>query len=456
MPLSIVILAAGQGTRMKSARPKVLHELAGKPLLQHVVDVGRALEPEQLIVVVGLGAERVQESMQGQDLIFVEQHEQLGTGHALAQCLGQVTSGNEVLVLYGDVPLIHAATLSQMIEQGQDAAVCILSFKPGDPAGYGRIVRQADLSVRAIVEHKDASPEQLCIDECYSGIMLIRGDRLQSLVSAIDSNNAQGEYYLTDVVDIAVANADVVSAVLCTDPDEVTGINDQRQLASVEAIYRSHQAELLMSQGVKLYDPTRIDIRGELTVGRDVEIDINCVFEGTVLLGDNVRIGANCVIRDTSIGDGSEIHPMTSIDDAVIGRRVSIGPFARIRPGAEFGDTSKIGNFVEVKKSRIGEGSKISHLSYIGDTEMGAGVNIGAGTIVCNYDGVNKFKTVIEDGVFIGSDTQLVAPVRVERNATIGAGSTITRDAPADRLTLSRTKQVTISGWSKPTKKEDS
>ena len=441
---------------MKSARPKVIHELAGKPLLQHVVDVGRALEPEQLIVVVGHGAERVQESMPGQDLVFVEQREQLGTGHALAQCLDPVTTGNDVLVLYGDVPLIRAATLSRMIEKGQDAAVCILSFEPDNPSGYGRIVRQGDLSVRAIVEHKDASPEQLGIDECYSGIMLIRGDRLQSLVGAIDKNNAQGEYYLTDVVDIAVANGDVVNAVGCADPDEVTGINDQRQLANAEAIYRSHQAGLLMAQGVKLYDPTRIDIRGEVTVGHDVEIDINCLLEGTVSLGDNVRIGANCVIRDTSIGDGSQIHPMTSIDDAVIGRDVSIGPFARIRPGAEFDDTVKVGNFVEVKKSHIGKGSKVSHLSYIGDTEMGAGVNIGAGTIVCNYDGVNKLKTVIEDGVFIGSDTQLVAPVTVARNATIGAGSTITRDAPADRLTLSRAKQVTISGWSKPSKQEDS
>ena len=456
MPLSIVILAAGQGTRMKSARPKVIHELAGKPLLQHVVDVGRALEPGQLIVVVGHGAGRVRDSMPGQDLVFVEQREQLGTGHALAQCLDQVTTGNDVLVLYGDVPLIRATTLSQMIEQGRDAPVCILSFKPDNPFGYGRIVRQGDLSVRAIVEQKDASPEQLGIDECYSGIMLIRGDRLQSLVSTIDNNNAQGEYYLTDVVDIAVANGDVVNAVPCADPDEVTGINDQRQLANVEAIYRSHQADLLMAQGVKLHDPARIDIRGEVTVGRDVEIDINCLLEGTVSLGDNVRIGANCVIRNTSIGDGSQIHPMTSIDDAVIGRDVNIGPFARIRPGAEFDDTVKIGNFVEVKKSHIGEGSKVSHLSYIGDTEMGAGVNIGAGTIVCNYDGVNKFKTVIEDGVFIGSDTQLVAPVTVARNAPIGAGSTITRDAPADRLTLSRAKQVTISGWSKPSKQEDS
>jgi bifunctional UDP-N-acetylglucosamine pyrophosphorylase/glucosamine-1-phosphate N-acetyltransferase len=273
----------------------------------------------------------------------------------------------------------------------------------------------------------------------------------------LDKHNAQGEYYLTDVVDIAVGMGESVSAVLCADAREVSGINDQQQLAAVEAIYRSHQAELLMMQGVKLYDPARVDIRGEITVGTDVEIDINCVFEGVVSLGDNVRIGANCVIRNTRIGAGSDIKPMTSIDEAMIGCDVSIGPFARIRPGTEFDDSTKIGNFVEVKKSRIGKGSKISHLSYIGDTEMGGGVNIGAGTIVCNYDGVNKFKTIIEDGVFIGSDTQLVAPVTVAKNATIGAGSTITKDAPADALTLSRAKQVTINSWSKPVKrKEDS
>ncbi len=457
MPLTVVILAAGQGTRMKSTRPKVIHELAGKPLLQHVVDASLALEPEQVIAVIGHGADQVQDVMQGQGVTFVEQREQLGTGHALAQCLDAVTAGNAVLVLYGDVPLIRAATLSQMIEQAGEAAVCILSFRPDDPSGYGRIVRQADETVQAIIEHKDADPEQLGINECYSGIMLIRGDRLHQLATSLGNKNAQGEYYLTDVVDIAVANGDAVGAILCEDPREVSGINDQQQLANVEAIYRSHQAELLMAQGVKLFDPARVDIRGEITVGRDVEIDINCVFEGVVSLGDNVRIGANCVIRNSSIDAGSEIKPMTSIDEAVIGRDVSIGPFARIRPGAVFDDAVKIGNFVEIKKSHIGSGSKVSHLSYIGDTEMGSGVNTGAGTITCNYDGVNKFKTVIEDGVFIGSDTQLVAPVTVARNATIGAGSTITRDAPADKLTLSRSKQVTISGWSKPVKQaEDS
>jgi bifunctional UDP-N-acetylglucosamine pyrophosphorylase/glucosamine-1-phosphate N-acetyltransferase len=452
MSLSIVILAAGQGTRMKSARPKVIHELAGKSLLQHVIDASLALEPEQVIVVTGHGAEQVHAVMQGQDLTFVEQTEQLGTGHALAQCLGAINTGNEVLVLFGDVPLIRTETMAQICKQGGDAAVCILSFVPENPFNYGRIVRQQDGSVRAIVEHKDADQEQLGIGECFSGIMAIRGDCLHQLVTSLDNRNAQGEYYLTDVVDIAVANGEQVSAIICEDSGEVSGINNQQQLAAVEALYRARQVDALMTQGAKIFDPARIDIRGEIKLGRDVQIDVNCVFEGTVTLGDNVRIGANCVIRNTSIDAGSEIHPMTSIDEAVIGRDVNIGPFARIRPGAEFDDMTKIGNFVEVKKSRIGKGSKISHLSYIGDTEMGSGVNIGAGTIVCNYDGVNKFKTVIEDGVFIGSDTQLVAPVTVARNATIGAGSTITRDVPADKLTVSRAKQVTINAWSKPVK----
>jgi len=437
---------------MKSARPKVIHELAGKPLLQHVVDSCRALEPEQIIAVTGHAAEQVHAAMQGQDLSFVEQAEQLGTGHALAQCLDAITPGNDVLVLFGDVPLVRAETMARIIEAADDAAVRILSFIPESPFGYGRILRQQDDSVRAIVEHKDASQEQLGIGECFSGIMSIRGDSLHQLVTSLDNKNAQGEYYLTDVVDIAVANGNKVSAILCVDPGEVSGINNQQQLAAVEALYRARQVDTLMTQGAKIFDPARIDIRGEIKLGRDVQIDVNCVFEGNVELGDNVRIGANCVIRNSSIAADSEIKPMTSIDEAVIGRGVSIGPFARIRPGTECDDEVKIGNFVETKQARIGKGSKVSHLSYIGDTEMGSAVNIGAGTITCNYDGVNKHKTVIGDGVFIGSDTQLVAPVTVESNATIGAGSTITRNAPADKLTVSRAKQVTIDSWTKPVK----
>ncbi len=437
---------------MKSARPKVIHELAGKTLLQHVVDAGRALEPDQIIVVVGHGAERVRNLMQGQELIFVEQNRQLGTGHALQQCLDTIKTGNDVMVLVGDVPLIRAETMLRLIEQGGDAQVCILSFIPENAFGYGRIVRSEKHNVTAIVEHKDTSPAQSEIKECNSGILYIKGARLRELVMSIDNTNAQSEFYLTDIVGIAVSNGESVAAIVCENANEVSGINNQQQLAAVETRYRAQQASALMTQGVKLYDPMRIDIRGKLIAGQDVEIDINCIFEGEVTLGDNVRIGANCVIRNSSIASDSEIKPMTSIDEAVIGRHVSIGPFARIRPGTRCDDEVKIGNFVEVKKSRIGNSSKLSHLSYIGDTEMGSKVNIGAGTITCNYDGVNKFKTIIEDGVFIGSDTQLVAPVTVARNATIGAGSTITKNVPADKLTVSRAKQITIDTWSKPLK----
>jgi bifunctional UDP-N-acetylglucosamine pyrophosphorylase/glucosamine-1-phosphate N-acetyltransferase len=454
MPLSVVILAAGQGTRMKSARPKVIHPLAGRPILSHVIDASRALEPAQVMVVVGHGAEQVRAQVAESSVIFVEQAEQLGTGHAVQQCLDHLTPGNDILVLVGDVPLIRTETLEAMLRERGDAAVCVLSFIPANNYGYGRIARDGDGSVRAIVEQKDASAEEAAIAECNSGILLLDGRRAAELLAAIDNDNAQGEYYLTDVVGIAAAAGDRVTAVVCADPDEVNGINNQSQLARVETIYRARVAESLMAQGAKLYDPARIDVRGELRVGRDVEIDINCVFEGRVTLGDNVRIGANCVIRDTRIGDDSRINPMTSIEDAEVGRHVIIGPFARIRPGCEFDDGVKIGNFVETKQSRFGRGSKVNHLSYVGDTEMGSKVNIGAGTITCNYDGANKHKTVIEDGVFVGSDTQLVAPVRVARNATIGAGSTITKDTPADKLTLSRAKQITLDGWVKPVKNE--
>lgn len=454
MPLSIVILAAGQGTRMKSARPKVIHELAGKPLLGHVVDTGCELQAEQIIVVIGHGAEQVRAAMDGAPVIFVEQLEQLGTGHAVQQCLDTITPGNDVLVLVGDVPLIRAATLQHLLDQRGDAAVSVLSFMPRNNFGYGRIARAADGTVRAIVEQKDATPEEAEIGECNSGILLIAGDRLRELLTSLENDNAQGEYYLTDVVALAAAAGDSVNAVVCAEADEVNGINNQQQLAQVEALFRQRAASELMARGVKLYDPARIDLRGELSVGRDVEIDVNCIFEGIVSLGDNVRIGANCVIRNTRIGAGSEIRPMTSIEDAEIGCNVSIGPFARIRPGTECADGVRIGNFVETKKARLGAGSKVNHLSYIGDTEMGSGVNIGAGTITCNYDGVNKHRTVIEDGVFVGSDTQLVAPVRIGRDATIGAGSTITRNAPAGELTLTRAKQATIPGWQRPQKKK--
>jgi bifunctional UDP-N-acetylglucosamine pyrophosphorylase/glucosamine-1-phosphate N-acetyltransferase len=440
---------------MKSARPKVIHELAGKPVLRHVVETSRALQPDQILVVIGHGAAQVREVIGDEELIFVEQAEQLGTGHALQQCLDAIEPGNDVLVLAGDVPLIRAETISRLLEQCAGATVGVLSFIPATAFGYGRIVRTGNGKVSAIVEQKDTTRAEAEIGECNSGILMIRGERLRQLLMALDNNNAQGEYYLTDVVAHAAAAGDEVMAVVCEDANEVNGINNQQQLAMVESLYRERAANALMTQGVKLFDPARIDLRGEVSVGRDVQIDVNCVFEGVVDLGDNVRIGANCVIRNSRIGAGSEIKPMTSIDDAIIGANVSIGPFARIRPGTECGDEVRIGNFVETKKSVIGKGSKVSHLSYIGDTEMGSAVNVGAGTITCNYDGVNKFRTIIEDGVFIGSDTQLVAPVTVGRNATIGAGSTITRDVPADRLSLSRSKQTTIDAWSRPRKQTE-
>jgi len=454
MPLSIIILAAGQGVRMKSSRPKVMHELAGKPMLRHVVDTCLALEPDQIIVLVGHQSDRVRSLMHDQGLEFVEQSDQQGTGHAVAQCLPVLNKGNNVIVLYGDVPLISVDTIQTLLDKSDGTNVNILSFLPQNSQGYGRIQRSADGSVEAIVEENDASAEQKKIHESNSGILFIDGEKIDDLIGKLDNNNLQGEYLLTDVVKHAVQQGLKVAATICSKNDDVYGVNNQAQLAEVEKIYRRRQAEKLMREGVKLYDPTRIDVRGTLQVGTDIEIDINCVFEGNVSLSDRVKIGANCVIRNSTIGSDSIVQPMSSIDEAIIGNRVSIGPFARIRPGTECADEVKIGNFVETKKSQIGAGSKVNHLSYIGDSEIGAAVNIGAGTITCNYDGVNKFKTIIEDGVFIGSNTQLVAPVRIARGATIGAGSTITSDTPADKLTLSRSKQVTIDAWKKPARKK--
>ena len=439
---------------MKSSRPKVLHQLAGKPLLQHVVDTSRNLEPEQIIVVIGHGAEQVKNTMQGQDLVFVVQQEQRGTGHALQQSLDQLNPGNDVLVLFGDVPLVRTETMAQMTEPDDGAAICILSFEPDNPFGYGRVIRNGE-GVTAIVEQKDTTVEQAALNECYSGIMLIRGNRVHDLAALLDNNNAQNEFYLTDLVKHAVSAGDLITAIVCDEPSEVSGVNNQQQLAAVEALYRMRRADDLMNQGAKLSDPARVDVRGNLNVGQDVEIDVNCIFEGNVSLGNNVKINANCVIRNSTIGDGSQILPMCVIEDSQVGNNASIGPFARLRPNTVCDDNTRIGNFVETKKSRIGQGSKVSHLSYIGDTEMGSGVNVGAGTITCNYDGANKHQTTIEDGVFIGSNTQLVAPVKLEQNATIGAGSTITKDAPAEKLTLTRAKQITMDNWTRPKKRDD-
>jgi len=438
---------------MKSNKPKVIHDVSGKPMLQHVVDTSKCLNPEQIIIVIGHESDQVTDVMRAQDLIFVEQTEQLGTGHAVLQCNDELKPGNDILVLYGDVPLIKLSTLEELINKGQkDTVVCLLSFKAEDPTGYGRIVREANGNVSAIVEQKDASEEILLIKESNSGILYMKGSEYAGLLSDLDANNAQKEYYLTDVVKHAVRKRHKVDAVICTDETEVLGVNNQQQLAEIETIYRKREAEKLMSQGVKIVDPARIDIRGEISAGHDVVIDINCIFEGKVELGDGVKIGANCVLQNCKIGDNTIVQPMSIIDQSDIGENNSIGPFARIRPETKTLNQAKIGNFVEVKKSVIGVGSKVSHLTYIGDTEMGDDVNIGAGTITCNYDGAFKHKTIIEDGVFVGSDTQLVAPVRIAKNTTIGAGSTITKDTPEDKLTFSRAKQVSISGWVRPSK----
>lgn len=452
MALSIIILAAGQGTRMKSNRPKVLHHLAGKPMLQHVVDTSKALGPDQIIVVIGHKAGLVKDVMAGQSLNFIEQKERLGTGHAVAQCLSVLNSGNDVLVLTADVPLVTETTIRSMLLDSTKTDVNVLSFTPSNPFGYGRIVRNSDQTVCAIVEQKDASESEKAIIESNSGIIFMAGSWVNQLIGLLDNNNAQSEYYLTDVIRHASTTGLRVNATICSDADEVNGVNNQHQLSEVERLYRLRRATALMTEGVKLYDPARIDIRGQLTVGKDVVIDINCVFEGEVYLGDNVCVGAGCIIRNTKIDANTEILPMTMIDESTIGRSAIIGPFSRLRPGTECSDKIKIGNFVETKKSSIGEGSKVSHLSYVGDATIGKNVNIGAGTITCNYDGANKHQTIIEDDVFIGSDSQLVAPVTIARGTTIGAGSTITKNTPEQQLTLSRSKQESISSWQRPTK----
>ncbi len=453
MSLSVLILAAGKGSRMKSCKPKVIHEVAGKPMLQHVVDCSRLLNPQQIIVVIGHESQQVQQVMKDQGLIFVEQSEQLGTGHAVMQCNDLITPGNDILVLYGDVPLIKQQTLQSLVNEGKcDNVVCLLSFHAQDPTGYGRIIRNADSHVTAIVEEKDANEKVRAIQESNSGIVFIKGSEYQDLLADIDNDNAQQEYYLTDVVKHAVAKNHPVNAVICEDEQEVLGVNNQRQLAQIESIFRRRKAQELMQQGVKIVDPDRIEIRGNIEAGQDVVIDVNCVFEGEVKLGDGCAIAANCVIMNSDIGRQTQVLPMSIIEDSSIGDENTIGPFARIRPQTETRHKAKIGNFVEVKKSVIGVGSKVNHLTYIGDTEMGANVNIGAGTITCNYDGAFKHQTIIEDDVFVGSDTQLVAPVRVTKSTTIGAGSTITKDTPEGQLTFSRAKQVTISGWQRPRK----
>lgn len=455
MALNIVILAAGQGTRMRSRKAKVLHELAGKALLAHVIDTAKELGPEKIIIVYGHDGESVKETLAGDGLVWVEQDQQLGTGHAVKQALPLLDQKSEVLVLYGDVPLISSSTLRELIKSKSDLQLGLLTAELGDPSGYGRIIRNSNNEIIGIVEEKDANEGQKRIAEINTGIMLFASEALSEWIAELKDDNAQGEYYLTDCVALAASRESSVAGVKCTNYHEITGVNNRVQLAELERIYQRQCAEKLMLSGITIKDPDRIDIRGNVTSGMDCIIDVNCVFEGDVILGEGVEIGPNTVIKNATIGDNSCILENCVIENAIIGKLNVIGPFARIRPDTVLSDKVKVGNFVEIKKAAIAEGSKVNHLSYIGDTEMGSGVNIGAGTITCNYDGANKHVTIIGDNAFIGSDTQLVAPVTVGSGATIGAGSTITKDTPDDMLTLSRSKQTSIAGWLRPTKKED-
>ncbi len=449
--MNIVILAAGQGKRMHSNLPKVLHPVAGKPLAQHVIDTARSLAPEKLIVVHGHGGAVVQATLAADDLLWAEQAQQLGTGHAVAQALPLLGEAAQTLVLYGDVPLTSAATLRALLDAGR-AGLSILTVDLENPTGYGRILRDASGQVQRIVEEKDASVEEKAVREVNTGIMAIPTARLGAWLGQLKNNNAQGEYYLTDIVALAVAEGVPVRTAQPAGEWEVLGVNSKVQLAELERQHQRNIADGLLVAGVRLADPARIDVRGELTHGRDVAIDVGCVFEGRVELADGVDVGPYCVLKNVKVGPGTRIAAFCHFEDAVIGPDGVLGPYARLRPGAELGPEVHIGNFVEVKKSRIGAQSKANHLAYIGDAEIGERVNVGAGTITCNYDGANKFKTIIEDDVFIGSDTQLVAPVTVGRGATLGAGTTLTKNAPPDALTVSRAKQVTLSNWQRPQK----
>lgn len=455
MPIKTIILAAGQGTRMRSSRPKVLHEIANKALLQHVYETSQQLNDNAIYIIYGHGGEAVKQALQHFEAVWIEQKQQLGTGHAVQQAIHHVEDADTVLILYGDVPLLKAQTLQTLLQDVSAQSLALLTVKLDDPTGYGRIVRNADNAVVKIVEQKDANASELAIKEGNTGILACNGDQLKQWLARLSNNNAQNEYYLTDIIEMAVADGLSIKTTLASSQDEVLGVNNRNQLAHLERVYQMQQAQSLMEHGVTLRDPARIDVRGEFAeLGQDIDVDINVIFEGINRIGSNVRIGANCILKNATIADAVEILPNSLIEDASVGAYSRIGPFARLRPASVIADHAHIGNFVEIKKSTVASGSKINHLSYIGDSEIGSKVNIGAGTITCNYDGVNKFKTIIEDGAFIGSDTQLVAPVTVGRNATIGAGSTITKDTPSEQLTLSRSKQVSVASWQRPSKKE--
>jgi bifunctional UDP-N-acetylglucosamine pyrophosphorylase/glucosamine-1-phosphate N-acetyltransferase len=456
MKLAVVILAAGQGKRMKSDLPKVLQPLAGVPLLGHVVSRSRSLEPSSIHVVYGHGGDAVRATVTDTDLEWSLQAEQLGTGHAVAQAMPNVSDDELVLVLYGDVPLIRPETLRALIAAAGAKAMSLLTVLLDDPTGYGRIVRNARGAIQRIVEQKDASKAQLKIREGNSGIMAVPAKLLRRWLGRLKNANAQGEYYLTDIIAMAVKDKVKVTPLIAPTLAEVLGVNDKVQLAELEAMYRAARARELMVAGATLIDPARVDIRGEVTLGRDVLIEPNVLFEGRVTLGDRVRVGPNVVLRDVSIGADSVVHPNSVLEQSELGTGCLIGPYARLRPGTKLAANVHVGNFVELKKTVVGEGSKANHLTYLGDAIIGRGVNVGAGTITCNYDGVNKSTTTIDDGAFIGSGNMLVAPVRIGKDATTGAGSTITKDAPDGQLTLSRGKQLTLEGWKRPQKADKS
>jgi len=451
--MEVVILAAGQGKRMRSVLPKALQPLAGRPLLAHVLASARALGAQRICVVHGHGGGTVHSRLDAPDLVWVEQSLQLGTGHAVLQAVPHLSADTPVLVLYGDVPLIGVPTLMRLMDAAGQDRLSLLTVELDDPAGYGRILRDDSGRVTRIVEERDATPDDRRVREINTGILVAPAARLRDWLGRIGNDNAQGEYYLTDIIGLAVGEGLEVVTVSPDCASETLGVNSKAQLAALERMFQASVASQLMDAGVTLIDPARIDVRGELLCGSDVEIDVNCVFEGRVELGDNVAIGANCVLRDVKVGSGTRVAPFSHLDGAETGKECALGPFVRIRPGTVLADGVHIGNFVEIKNSRIADDSKAGHLSYIGDADVGVGVNIGAGTITCNYDGANKYRTEIGDGAFIGSDSQLVAPVRVGRGATLGAGTTLTRDAPPDQLTVSRTRQQSYADWVRPVKK---
>ena len=452
-PLSVVILAAGKGTRMYSDLPKVLHPIAGKPMVKHVIDTVKHLNARQINLIYGHGADLLKERLADEPVNWVFQAEQLGTGHAMQQAAPFFADDENIMMLYGDTPLIQQSTLERLIAQKPENGIALLTVKLENPTGYGRIIRENG-SVVAIVEQKDASAEQLKIQEINTGVMVASGASFKKWLGNLNNNNAQGEYYITDVIAMANEDGFQVQAVQADEFMEVEGVNNRLQLAALERFYQKKQAEKLLLAGVTLSDPSRFDVRGTVEHGKDVSIDVNVILEGNVKLGNNVKIGAGCVLKNVSVGDNVEIKPYSVLEDAVIGEKSAIGPFSRLRPGTQLAEGAHVGNFVEIKNAQVGKGSKVNHLTYVGDAEVGSNVNIGAGVITCNYDGANKFKTIIGDDVFVGSDSQLVAPVEIANGATIGAGSTITKNVAEGELVITRVAQKHIQGWQRPTKKK--